>query len=95
MTILHLKLKKKWFDMIASGEKKEEYRTLNNYWAVRLIGNGCRYKDFDVIEFQNGYAKNSPKITVECLGITDGYGKEKWGAEIGVIYHVILLGKVL
>jgi hypothetical protein len=26
MRILHLTLKKKWFDMIASGEKREEYR---------------------------------------------------------------------
>lgn len=25
---LHLVLKRKWWDMIASGEKKEEYRTL-------------------------------------------------------------------
>src|SRR6478609_2178429 len=37
MKILHLTLKKKWFDMIASGEKKEEYRELKPYWAKRLI----------------------------------------------------------
>lgn len=35
--ILHLTLKKKWFDMILSGEKKEEYRDLKPYWAKRLI----------------------------------------------------------
>lgn len=35
--ILHLTLKKKWFDMILSGEKKEEYRDINNYWMPRLI----------------------------------------------------------
>jgi hypothetical protein len=34
---LHLNLKKKWFDMIASGEKKEEYRNLTPYWTKRLI----------------------------------------------------------
>jgi hypothetical protein len=34
--ILHLTLKKKWFDMIASGEKKEEYREIKRYWADRL-----------------------------------------------------------
>jgi hypothetical protein len=34
--ILHLTVKKKWFDMIASGEKKEEYRALKDYWGYRL-----------------------------------------------------------
>lgn len=34
---LILPLKKKWFDMIKSGEKKEEYREINEYWIRRLI----------------------------------------------------------
>jgi len=37
MKTLHLTLKKKWFDMIASGEKTEEYRELKDYWAQRLF----------------------------------------------------------
>lgn len=36
MRTLHLTLKKKWFDMIASGEKKEEYRKIKSYWANRF-----------------------------------------------------------
>lgn len=36
--VLHLTLKKKWFDMIASGEKKEEYREIKPYWIRRLMG---------------------------------------------------------
>ena len=35
--MLHLPMKKKWYDMIASGEKKEEYRELTPYWAKRLL----------------------------------------------------------
>lgn len=35
-TTLNLTLKKKWFDMIASGEKKEEYREIKPYWMNRL-----------------------------------------------------------
>lgn len=35
--VLHLTLKKKWFDMIASGEKKEEYRDFVMYWGKRLV----------------------------------------------------------
>ena len=36
-TILPLVLKGKWYDMIASGEKKEEYRDFKPYWINRLI----------------------------------------------------------
>ena len=34
---LHLTLKKKWFDMILTGIKKEEYREIKPYWLVRFI----------------------------------------------------------
>lgn len=34
--ILHLVLKGKWYDMIESGEKKEEYREIKTYWKKRL-----------------------------------------------------------
>lgn len=37
MKTMHLTLKKKWFDMIASGEKKEEYREIKPYWVKRLL----------------------------------------------------------
>lgn len=37
MKTLKLVLKRKWFDMIASGEKKEEYRDLTKYWAKRIL----------------------------------------------------------
>lgn len=35
--ILHLILKSKWFDMIESGKKTEEYRDFTPYWSNRLI----------------------------------------------------------
>jgi hypothetical protein len=37
MSVLHLNLKRKWFDMIRSGEKLQEYRDIKGYWAKRLI----------------------------------------------------------
>lgn len=37
MKILHLTLKKKWFDLIAAGEKREEYREIKTYWIDRLL----------------------------------------------------------
>jgi hypothetical protein len=35
--ILNLTIKRQWFDMIASGEKKEEYRELKTYWLRMFI----------------------------------------------------------
>jgi len=37
MKILHLPIKKHWFDMIKSGEKKEEYREIKDYWENRFF----------------------------------------------------------
>lgn len=34
--VLHLTLKKEWFDMILSGSKTEEYREIKDYWIKRL-----------------------------------------------------------
>ena len=34
--ILPLTLNKKWFDMILSGVKKEEYREIKSYWIKRF-----------------------------------------------------------
>lgn len=45
---IHLPLKAKWYDMIESGEKKEEYRALTWHWLKRLCynwENGDRYVD--------------------------------------------------
>ena len=47
---LHLKLKRKWFDMIKSGEKKEEYREINQYWFKRLV-----YDYKKVFKYCTGY----------------------------------------
>lgn len=37
MSTLHLTLKKKWFDMVLSGEKKEEYREIKPYLIDRFL----------------------------------------------------------
>ena len=36
--ILQLTLKKEWYQKIACGEKKEEYREIKPYWAKRFVG---------------------------------------------------------
>lgn len=34
--VLTLSVSKQWFDMLVSGEKKEEYREIKPYWVTRL-----------------------------------------------------------
>lgn len=52
--ILRLTLKRKWFDLIASGKKKVEYRLGTSYWRNRLLGKDAGYIVFDEIWFYNG-----------------------------------------
>ena len=80
--ILHLTLKKKWFDLIASGRKKIEYREAKPYWMTRLEG-----RKFDEIYFRNGYSKNSPFMRVEYKGIYKVILDAK-------IHYAIHLGKI-
>jgi len=65
MKILHLTLKKNWFELIAFGKKTTEYREYKPYWERRLLK-----KKFDEVHFRNGYSNNSPFMKVVCKGIT-------------------------
>ncbi|MCR4964831.1 MAG: hypothetical protein K6A41_04165 [Bacteroidales bacterium] len=89
-TRIHLILKGTWYDMIASGEKKEEYREGKEYWEKRIWN---VREIIRTIVFHRGY--NGPTMEVECNGIDIGFGKEEWGAVPGKIYYVISLGKVI
>lgn len=88
--VLHLTLKKKWFDMIAEGIKDEEYREVKDYWEKRLVD-----KDYDVICFRNGYNKNAPEVTVEFKGLCVGFGFTEWGAPEDETVFKLKLGKIL
>ena len=90
MKYLHLTLKKNWFDLILSGEKKEEYREIKPYWEKRLMG-----KTYDKVIFRNGYATNAPQFTIKLKSITQGIGKSEWGAEKGKRYCVLSLGEII
>ncbi len=98
--VLTLTLKKKWFDMIASGEKKEEYREIKDYWRVRLEEKNAPLdvftpKKFDKIKFKNGYSKDAPTMIVECLGMELDYSKPEWCNGVIDMFYVIKLGKIL
>lgn len=96
MKVLHLTLKKKWFDMIASGEKKEEYREVKEYWERRLQLKSFFEPCYTHVYFRNGYSKNAPSMTLSIEPSIDiREGNEEWGAEAGKKYFVIKLGEIV
>jgi len=81
--ILHLNLHRQWFDEIAAGTKRREFRSFTQYWKTRLAG-----RQYDVIEFRNGYATNAPRMRVQFRGVTvRGRGRNR--------EFVIKLGRIL
>jgi hypothetical protein len=92
--VIVLPIKRKWFDMIKSGEKREEYREIKPYYDKRLgylaVGTG----KVTTILLRNGYNYNSPSIKCKC-SVTIGEGKEGWGAEPNVNYYILNILDIL
>lgn len=81
--VLALTLHREWFDQIAIGKKRVEYRTNKAYWRTRLVGR--TYKE---VHFRNGYSPIAPFMRVEYLGL------RKYGRGPGS-YFGIRLGRIL
>lgn len=93
--MLILPIRKKWFDMLLSGDKLEDYREIKRYWDIRII----KWLGYPLAEmasvkellakmetraareviFQNGYGRNAPQLRALC-SISIGTGKSEWGA---------------
>ena len=88
--VLHLTLKRQWFDMIASGEKTIEYREIKDYWTNRFYTKTSAIQ-FDEIHFRNGYKKDAPFMRVKWLGIGTSYDSPLGDN----LVYAIRLGRVL
>ena len=97
--MLTLPIKKKWFDLILSGEKKEEYRELKPYYTTRFknVWNGsllnCETSKKEIM-FRNGYSKNSPSFIASCT-LDIGTGKKEWGAEPEKEYYILRIHEIV
>ncbi len=97
--ILHLNLKKRWFNMVASGEKQEEYREIKPYWqkyfvhGLIKIGGICYSPANVIICFSLGYSTDRPQMRYKCRGLVVRTGRPEWGAETGKEYFVIQIGE--
>lgn len=61
MKILHLNVKKCYFDEFKNGNKKFEYRLCNDYWLKRLEISSIPY---DEIHYKCGYQKNCDTLKI-------------------------------
>ena len=97
--MLILPIKRQWYDMILSGEKKEEYREIKPYYRSRLHNEGfldqyglpTLYQG--LVLFRNGYAGNSPSFEALC-SLDIKTGRPEWGAEPRKEYYVLKILEV-
>jgi len=99
--MLQLVLKKKWFDMIDSGEKLEEYRELKRYWWKRIMEMPYADQDLNIlpeggyafkhklVRFKCGYQKHAPEMVFKLGHVRIGRAKPEWAE--GSMDKVIVL----
>lgn len=93
--IMPLVLKGKWYDMIASGEKKEEYRDAKPFWRKRIVNVIYEADNEDlpiVVAFSRGYKKHDMFFVADKIHCTDGDSHPEWG-EPETTHWLIKLGE--
>lgn len=99
--MLTLPIMGKWFQMILSGEKGEEYRETKPYYMTRFkkifdmypnsyIPTGTDIKE---ICFRNGYGSSRPEFVAKC-SLDIKTGREEWGAEPGKEYYTLKIHQI-
>ena len=103
MRVLDLPLKKEWYDMIKSGEKREEYREIKPYWSKRFVGvdkplfshrygyQHANVKGYTHVRFRYGYTRRTMLYKID--EITIGRGNPYWGAPTDRDVFIISLGE--
>lgn len=92
-------LRKKWFHMISSGEKKEKYCEINPYYTSKfrkiVLKNTGNFKEIGkkdlslgTIRFKYRHRIYTPVIYAECY-LTIGTGRKEWGAKEGKKYYIL------
>ena len=81
--ILNLTIERRWFDMIERGEKREEYRELDNAQARNALCSVSRGwpTGGNVMVLRNGYRMDSPAVAVRVFGFIIRLGAvyPEWG----------------
>ncbi len=107
--MLELILKKKWFDLIQSGEKLEEYRDITPYWCARILTSsydkaygenmakllpfGYYNSKHSKVRFRLGYGKDAPEMVFKIRGVKVENPKPEWSMPNPVKSFCIELGE--
>ena len=108
--MLILPIKRKWFDMIVSGEKKEEYREIKDYYDSRLLNAFCAICVGDEV-LHNALPEADRVEWPVPIVFRNGYSaasrqikamctlsigtvKTEWGAEPGKKYYILHIKKI-
>lgn len=83
---LKLVLKHKWYDMIESGEKKEEYRDIKPFWWQRIFTSpfqdnllqGWYDGRFKYVTFYRGYASDRKSMTFRLGRVGIQNARPEW-----------------
>ena len=67
-SVLKIIIKGEWFDEIASKKKIIEYREYTSFWISRLYDKDGKKRQYDQIEFINGYNADSRRMITEYNG---------------------------
>lgn len=88
---LYLPIKQEWIKMILSFVKREDYRTMTEYWRKRLYNKDGTPRDYRFICFHN--YKTAWWFSFD--GIDIGEGNVRWGAPAGENVYRIKIGKFI
>lgn len=81
--ILHLTLKRIWFDEIAQGFKRVEHRNMTPYWHIRLSN-----RDYDELWFRNGYTIDRPFMRIKWAGVVNNEQAQRYDILLGHILEI-------
>ena len=107
--MLILPIKRKWFNMIRSGEKKEEYREIKPYYSSRFR-NLFTLRHIGEDDFVAGLRKIEHGMPFYGIVLRAGYshfapavmikgslhigtGKPEWGADPGREYYILRISE--
>lgn len=90
--VLLLTLSKKPFEVMITGEKRDEYRRETDWILSRLCDKESKDKDYTHVKFVNGYGHDKPYFIAEFKGwsfecedklltYSNGLAVEIWGGE--------------
>ena len=94
--VLPLVLKSKWYDMIATGKKIEEYREAKPYWKKRILRWLYDPRTTHVVGFSKGY-RTADMFFIACTSWNTRIGAEhpEWGEPEAEHYKIYLLERVV